>query len=253
MKSFFLTVAALILGLISQAQLTEKIEADRPDQTETPFVVPRNYFQAEFGFNRESYRTGVIQFLHPTSLLKYGLNNKIELRLEATYLRREEMLIPQPKITTVLEPVEIGTKIALAEEKGWRPKTSVLVHVGMPFIADKQYHTDPVNFSAIITLQNTLSETIAIGYNLGVEGGNETSFIYTLSPGFSLSEKWYGYIEVFGSVSKNLSEQNIDMGLAYSTSKNTKVDLSAGFGLGNAPLKHYVAFGFSFRIPVGKH
>ncbi len=33
-----------------------KIETDRPDQTESPFIVPRNYFQLEFGLNMEKYK-----------------------------------------------------------------------------------------------------------------------------------------------------------------------------------------------------
>jgi hypothetical protein len=255
MKSFSLTFLSIFIATFLHAQFTEKIETDRPDQTETPFIIPKKYLQAEFGFSSENYKNNVTQFIHPTTLLKYGISNRIELRLEATYLSREEMLIPQPKTATLLEPVEIGTKIRFFEEKGLLPKTSVLVHFGMPFIADKQYHSDPVNFSVRMAMQNSLSENVALGYNFGVEGGGseETSYIYTISSGFNLGSKWYSYIEAFGSFFNGYSENNLDGGFAYFTSKNTKIDLSAGFGLGNAPLKHYVAVGFSLRLPTGKH
>lgn len=250
---FFIVTVLLVSSLTAKAQFTEKIETDRPDQTETPYVVPKKYLQGEFGINSEAYLNDVSQFVHPTMLLKYGFNNRIELRLEAVFLSRQEKFIPQTKTTTLLEPVEIGTKIALFEEKGLRPKTSVIIHAGVPFIADKQFHTDPVNFSMRLSMQNSLSENVSLGYNVGIEGGQpgETSFLYTLAPGFNIGEKWYTYIEAFGSIASGGSAHNLDAGIAYFTSKNTKVDLSAGFGLGNAPLKHYVALGFSFRLPTG--
>lgn len=250
-RFLFLPVTAFFCASAA-AQTTEKIETDRPDQTETPFIVPKKFFQAEVGFNREAYANDVNQFLHPTLLLKYGLNNRLELRLEATYLTRAETFIPQTKTTSLLEPVEIGAKIRLTEERGLRPKTSLIVHFGMPFIADKEYHTDPVNFSARLTAQNTLSETVALGYNLGVEGGGPgtVSAFYTVAPGVNLGAKWYAYVEAFGSFANGYNEHNVDGGLAYNLSNDSKLDVSAGFGLGPSPLKHYVALGFSFRLPV---
>lgn len=252
MRTLFLLFVSFLFCIVAKAQMTEKIETDRPDQTETPYIVPHKYFQGEFGFNREAYANDVTQFLHPTALLKYGLTNRVELRLEATYLSRSENFIPQTKTVSTLEPVEIGSKIRLFEERGFRPKTSVIVHFGMPFIADKQYHTDPVNFSARLTLQNTLSETVALGYNIGIEGGGPggSSAFYTFAPGFNISARWYAYAEAFGSFGNNYNEHNLDGGIAYNLSNNTKVDLSSGFGLGPSPLKHYVALGFSFRLPV---
>lgn len=85
MRIVLLLLAALRWATAA-AQLTERIETDRPDQTETPFLLPKKYFQAEFGFNGEAYANGVNQFLHPAALLKYGLSNRLELRVEATYL-----------------------------------------------------------------------------------------------------------------------------------------------------------------------
>lgn len=111
-----------------------------------------------------------------------------------------EQYLPQTKTSTTLEPVEIGAKIRFFEEKGLRPKTSLVVHFGMPFVADKQYHQDPVNFSVRLTFQNTLSETAALGYNLGIEGGPDgTSAFYTFAPGFTIGRRWYAYAEAFGS------------------------------------------------------
>lgn len=254
MKTYRLLLLFLLAAFSANAQLTERIETDRPDQTETPYLVPKKFFQGEIGFNSEKYVNDVSQFLHPIALLKYGFSNRVEFRLEATSLTRQEKLLPQTKTTTRIEPVEIGTKVLFFEEKGLRPKTSLITHIGLPFVGDKQYHTDPVNYSFRLTLQNSLSKNVGLGYNLGIETGgpDQTSFFYTIAPGFTIGRKWYAYVEAFGDVAGGRWNHNLDGGIAYFTSNNTKVDLSSGFGLGESPLKSYVALGFSFRFITGR-
>ena len=36
----------------------DKIETDRPDQSVTPSLVPKDYLQVEIGFNRENSKNG---------------------------------------------------------------------------------------------------------------------------------------------------------------------------------------------------
>src|SRR5436190_9651982 len=100
----------------NQLLAQEKIDTDRPDQTESAVIVPAHYFQAEFGFNKENIAGRDYDLIHPTSLLKYGLS-RFEFRLEITSRSSYEHLIPEPKWTTGVEPVEIGFKAALWEEK----------------------------------------------------------------------------------------------------------------------------------------
>lgn len=251
MKQTIVIVALLFSAAPSFAQPTKKIETDRPDQTESPFVVPLHYLQGEAGFNQETFKDGTKQFVHPTTLLKYGLSNRFELRFEASPYT-ESSLYFSPK-QTKLEPIEIGTKVRLFEEKGWRPKTSLIANVGLPFAASKEYHDATLLYGMRLTMQNTLSETVALGYNFGVEKDAEavTSVIYTFAPGFNIGAKWYAYAEVFGSFS-TAPEHNIDGGIAFNPSPHTKIDVSGGFGLGDSPLKNYMAIGFSFRIPLGR-
>jgi hypothetical protein len=55
-----------------RGQQVGRIETDRPDQTECPFIVKKGYIQAEMGFNRNSYADG-LEYFFPTTLLKIGL------------------------------------------------------------------------------------------------------------------------------------------------------------------------------------
>jgi len=248
-------IIILLLPAQSLYAQVEKIDTDRPDQTESSVTVPKNYFQGEFGFNKENHSGRNYDLVHPTALLKYGLK-RFEFRLEATYISSYEHLIPEPRWTTGLEPIEIGFKAALWEEKKLRPKTSVIFHLGIPALASKSFRPDQLIPSFRFTMQHSLTENIGLGYNLGAEWDGYTSiptWIYTLAPGFNLGEKWYAYVEAFGFILKNEpARHNLDAGIAYYLSNDLKVDISGGVGISEASPKNYVAVGFSFRCNTRK-
>jgi hypothetical protein len=242
----------LLTALFSSAQ--ERIDTDRPDQTESAVLLLKKYFQAEFGFGKENSKDENYTIAHPAFLLKYGLSKRFELRLESTYFSEYIFLIPNPRTTTDLAPVEIGTKVALFEERGLRPKTSLLVHVGSSFKgsgpAAWPYYT-----SFRLSCQHSITEKIGLGYNLGAAKEEEGSaLLYTFSPNFNIGKRLYSYVEVFGSKAtgsssvENKWHHALDAGFAYYTSNNTKLDLSGGVGLGNNSMKNYIALGFSFRF-----
>ncbi len=253
MKAVFIFLMTLLLLQKVQAQAQDKIETDRPDQTETPVLTPKKYFQGEFGFNKETKGSNY-QLVHPTALLKYGISRRAELRVEANFVSDYEQLIPNSKLQSSLQPIEIGTKIALLEEKGLRPQTSVIAHVGFPFLGSKKNRSPHLAPSFRFTMQNTVSNNVAIGYNVGAQwdGFSPTpTWLYTFAPGFNLSDKWYAYVEAFGFISKYQKPQHsADAGIAYFVNNNVKLDVSAGVGISSEAPDHYVAVGFSFRLPL---
>ena len=250
MPKFFTLVISLI-SLSTFAGAQDKIDTDRPDQTESAFTVPRYYFQGEFGFNKENSSGRNYDLLHPTALLKYGFK-RFEVRLEVSSRTSYIHLIPDPQTISGFDPISVGFKVALWEEKGGRPKTSLIASTSLPTIASKEFRTPHLAPAFRFTMQHTINKTISIGYNLGAEwdGFNKApSGLYTFTTGFSLGEKWYAYAEAFGFIHKNEKpHHNLDGGLAYTITNNTKVDISGGFGISDEAPKSYVAIGFSFRI-----
>ena len=248
MKPICLLIFLLIVISVS-AQ--ERIDTDRPDQTESAFTVPKKYFQGEFGFGKENFGGNNYNLIHPTFLLKYGLSKRFELRLEGNFLSEYAQLIPNPKTTTHLEPVEVGTKVSLFEEKGILPKTSLIVHVGLPF-AGTNFDKDQNLFPSFrFACQSSLTEKIGLGYNLGATWNgydNKPAWLYTFSPNFNIGKKWYAYVEAFGFYEQKLWQHNLDGGLAYYLSTDAKIDLSSGVGIGSSLLKNYFSIGFSFRL-----
>lgn len=254
LKKSLTTFSSILISQISFAQL-DPIDTDRPDQTESAYTVPKSWLQFEAGFGIQHNDKISKEISLPTLLTKYGLSRKIELRLITTLLSNNDISQPTAiEYKTGLEPVEIGAKISLCEEKKWIPKTSFIFHFAIPAFASKTNKINSVAPNFRFTLQNSVTENIAIGYNIGAEWGGENSspsFIYTLSPGFNFAKRWYTYIEVFGAIKKSGAPQhNVDGGLAYYLSNNCKIDISSGWGITKASPDWYIAIGFSARFKL---
>lgn len=235
-----------------QAKAQEKIDTDRPDQTESSFLTPKGFFQGEIGFNIEN-DNNLQTFIHPTGLWKYGISKRFEFRLITEFISTEPKLIdPNNKYETGLLPIQIGSKISLWEEKGLLPKTSFIFHVGIPTLSSSKFKPPHLAPNFRFTMSHSLSETIGLGYNLGAEWDgieNTPAWVYTIAPGINIGKNWYAYIEAFGAIKKNEPAQHsFDAGLAYFISNNTKIDIGSGFGISKTATDSYVAVGFSFRF-----
>ena len=230
------------------AQINEPIQADRPDQTETPAIVPKGMFQVETGFtfqkNDEISKTNTL----PPALWKYGVNENFELRLITEFISEKI----DENTQEGLAPIFIGFKVKLAEEKGIVPKTSFIAHIGIPNAASEKYKTEFYAPEFRFVMQHTLSNKFSLSYNLGAEWDGfsaEPTFIYTLTSGYSITKKLGSYIELFGFSPQNQkTNHNFDGGITYLINDNFMLDLSSGFGITKNAPKNYFALGFSFRI-----
>jgi hypothetical protein len=245
-------IKILIMGLIvstsNYAQTLEPIQADRPDQTETPAIVPKGMLQAETGFTFQKNDAFSKSFSLPSTLWKYGVNENFELRLITEFLSEK---INNENFNG-LTPIHIGFKVKLAEESGIIPKTSFIAHISLPNAASAQYKTDYYAPEFRFTMQHTLSEKFSLSYNLGAEWDGfsaEPTFLYTLTTGYSITKKMGSYIELYGFAPQNdKANHNLDGGITYLINNNFMLDLSSSIGISKNAPKNYFAFGFSFRI-----
>ncbi len=256
MIKFIFSSLLTLLYTTGMAQ-TEKIETDRPDQTECPFTVPRGWVQFETGFNMQRNTASTKEYLHPALLSKYGISHNLELRIITT-VQTGITKIPHGNLakTKGLLPVEVGGKISLWEEKKLLPKTSLIFHTAFPKMASKNYKANKLAPNFRFTMQNTLSSNAALGYNLGAEWDGFTTtptWVYTFAPGFNLSNRWYAYIEAFGFINKEDAPQHsLDGGIAYLVTDNCKLDISGGFGISKNAPDSYIAVGASIRFKTSK-
>ena len=240
---------------------SEKIETDRPGETNTPSTVPKKQVQIETGFlmQIEKHYRGLKDHFtqHPSLLSKYGIGNRIELRLITELGTRKEEFVNGTTSRTGITNVQLGGKVNFLQEKGLRPKTSLVAHYNFRRLRTLYKDSiDGANFG--FAMLHTLSKTVSIGYNIGMNWnrfGSPPAYMYTFSPRFNISEKWFAYIEAFGSFrrpKKYNPENNVGAGFAYYVNDNFKIDASAGFGLSKEALDKFYSIGASFRFKTGK-
>ncbi len=100
----------------SQDEIT--IDADRPDQSDGVYVLPKNRFQLEDGFVYEK------EFLSNELMLRYGLTNSTEIRFIAE--------IGSDFKKTELNPFEISAKQRLFLQKGVFPSVTLVGYAEIP-------------------------------------------------------------------------------------------------------------------------
>jgi len=246
---------ALVLALSSvpmlaaQSQELPAIQTDRPDQTETPAVVPKGLVQVELGFALERADPSSASAALPAFLLRYGVNGRFELRLETEFISGKS----GERRFSGLVPCEFGAKVRLAEEDGVIPVTSLIGHLSFPPVGSEEFRTSYYAPSFRFAMQHTLSDAFSLGYNAGAEWDGESAeptFLYTLSTGISLTETLGCYVELYGfAPQKRSAVHNFDGGLTWLLRPNVLLDVSAGAGLTPDASDFFVAVGVSFRLP----
>ncbi|HYV91476.1 MAG TPA: transporter [Chitinophagales bacterium] len=249
MAKYILMIGVLIAGSDTKlfGQDITPIQTDRPDQTETPFTVPKNHFQVENGFSVEQTDNITKSFTEPSTLFKYGLNDHFEVGLitEFTTIKSNLTIFG-------LSPVTVRFKEKITDEKGVLPTTSFIGYLTIPHFATDNLKVTYFAPAFRFTMQHTLSEKISIGYNLGAERDGESAepaFIYTLTTGYSISDKVGAYAEIYGFVPQSSkADHRFDCGLNYLLRTNILLDISGGTGLTHNAPDYYLALGFSFRL-----
>lgn len=233
----------LLFPLFAFSQSQGRIETDRPDQTECPFIVKKGYIQAEIGFNRATSEN-----LFPTSLVKYGLSKRFELRYVS-------VLAQEPGKETRFRTEAVGFKWALMQPSGWKPRTSIIVHYNWDHqnrdFSEKNLRGHSIG-DVVFTMQNDLNKRFGVGYNLGTELHSNGSFegIYRVAPNMLIGKKGYAYVEVFGRFpASEFADHSYDAGFAYYLNEDVKLDVSAGQSF-TRPEEYYFALGISFRLRI---
>lgn len=254
MIKFTLTISLLIISIVTSAQV-EKIETDRPGKTNTPATTPKKKWQLETGFLRQKEKfyptSSDYFFLHPSLLTKYGLGDRIELRLITDLATIKEENANMNTINRGIHNVQLGGKVNFIKGGGLKPKVSFIAHYTFNRLRTMYKDTiDGANFR--FAMQHIIAENISIGYNIGMEWrrfGLAPAYIYTFSPKFNLGDKWAAFVEVYGYIWKNQKPENsIDGGVMYYVNDNFKLDVSAGFGLNKNAPDNFFTIGASCRF-----
>lgn len=267
---FLLVIAALFLS--GHAYSQNDIITDRPDQSESPYLVDKGYIQFELGVAIE--RVGVYKMTvtsdeltitnhsYPSVLFRYGLSKNIELRAGIEYIQekysykfdRNYSYIAPPGITeSGLSPLTLGTKIHMIKESGAVPQTALLLNIAIPFKEDSPFQSEYIGTDFRFTMTNNLNNRFALSYNLGAEFGSGSpgaTGIYSVSLGAALAGRLSAFAELYGFLPQKTSpDHRFDAGLTYLFLKNVQADASFGLGISEKSPDYFVGAGVSFRLP----
>jgi hypothetical protein len=260
MRSGAAAVALALVAGPATAQGVPPIATDRPDQSESPFVVPRGYAQFEAGALHEvgSGNAGGRLTTVGSILARFGVAAPVELRVGFAGWERAT--------AEGLEPIEgfsdlsLGLKVVLREGEGLAPSIALLGTMLLP-VGDAEFRAAGVDPVVRAALAHDLGGAFSLGYNLGAawvttaDGDAESMYVealYSVSLARALGSRLGAFVEAFGAVapsSEYPSSHALDGGVTFGMRPNVQLDAAAGVGLtGDAP-QWFVGVGIAVRIP----
>jgi hypothetical protein len=190
-------IFGILLSIFSEKAISQElIQTDRPDQTEGVFIVDKNTLQVETGFFAGKNQDGTYNFLIPTALLKFGINKHLEL----------QSLIDIININGKygFSPVALGFKANFVKEKGIRPEIALISKVQIKNLGSKEYNINRTLTMFRVAFQNTLSDLVVVGYNVGMQWNEfeKPSALMSVSTNFNISKQLTLYTELFNFTSE---------------------------------------------------
>lgn len=256
--TFFYLLLALfsIQGLSAQTDSTvPDLVTDRPDATEAPTVVPVGSLQVETGASLQTFDDGESKntlYNFNTALLRYGIWGNFELRLGWNYEQLQSETTQRTTTTDIgLSPLLLGMKVAIVEEKGWRPEIGLIGHVFLPFTAKTAFRPETTGTDFRFAFNHTLSEKSGLAYNIGAQFFEDVpgaAYIYTLAYGYSITDRFGVYAEVYGDFPEDFKANHFwDAGLTYLISPLIQLDATVGQSITEGQ-DLLLSAGVSFRI-----
>ena len=241
-------------------RLNNPLVTDRPDATEASSTVGKGVLQIETGGLYESYEENTIKnenYTYNTTLIRYGLLDNLELRLGWDFVEGVTKVNGNKldNVTSGLSPLLLGVKLDVAKENGAMPEVALIGHVFPIFSASTDYRSETTAVDFRFSLSHTLSERSSLGYNIGAQWGNdspEMAAIYTLSYGYSFSDKFGMYAEVYGDLPEDSSANHFwDAGFTYLASNDLQFDVYFGTSITKGQ-DLLLGAGLSYRIKPKK-
>lgn len=257
-----IVLGALLSGFcVLQCRAQNEIETDRPDITESPSVVDVGRFQIETSIQLELDQDGpdTENWFTPT-LLRYGMMENLELRVETDGLSYEDVDVPGAGGSTWgYSPFEIGAKYRFHEggETWMEPEMAVLGHIGLP-TGSSVFDEDDVTGQVLLLMGWEPADNWDIEGNLGLlydVDDQEDEFF----SGFASASALYRFndrLKAFGEIAYQGPESSedshgviLDTGVLYLLSDDMQVDMAIGAGIaGDETPDFFWTTGFSMRF-----
>lgn len=257
-----------VLSLAGPALAEEPpLITDRPDQTESAYTVPRGLFQIEGGYSygRGTENGSDLTFqAFPEALLRFGVTDRFELRLGVPGIEVNETdALTGQSDERGLVDASAGFKTLIAEGEGAVPRTAFIGTLFLP-TGDDGFSSERADPAFRFVFSNALGESVSIGYNVGMfwltegdaaaELDTGSFFDWTVSAGFSATERLGAFVELFGVTRVGgdggaRPVNALDGGMTYLVTPRLQLDASASIGLSSLAPDWTFGVGASYRFP----
>jgi hypothetical protein len=245
---------------------------DRPHIAESPILVAKGVLQWESGFQISRTNNSfarIKDITYNTTLVRLGLSRRFEARFEMAYQGSRSLKNTNDSsvvCTNGFSGLNVASKVFLFDEKGFRPKGTLLYGLSLPYIGSRAYR--PANTGGFIEFLflNEITHHYEFEYNVGIEwsGDNrQAAYTYALNNEFMITQKFNLFAEIYGSFTENngndnrfngtfINDHRLNGGFWYLFTKDVQIDVSGGVGLSKVSPDYYVAVGLSNRFSVSK-
>ena len=244
MRKIIPTLFFLIFDcLLASGQST--FSANRPGQVDNPDITPPGNFMIETGF-QYGKTGGVVCYLLPTASVRYGINSNIEISLNADNIYQEENSL------FGLTSNNIGSKIAICNEKGALPKISFVTALILPFAGLQSMRPDHAGAVIQLAGSHSVGTRATVYANAGATWSGNTSYPvynYVVSAYFSPVRRFWTFAELYGFI-PGVGETSMasDFGITWQAGDNFQLDLTAGVDLQDPGNNHFIQIGAAFQI-----
>ena len=259
MRLLLLTLLAILTTPANLA--AEPLQANRPGETDPPWVVEPGYLQIEGGvqLSRQTQSSpNETTLTVPQLELRLGVVDRLELKVgsgDNGYIHQWKQGAPNE---SGVSDLVVGTKIFLWNQRSLLPTAGLLLELSIDTGSDEftSGGLDPI----IQTLWLwQMGERYSLNLNLDVasvtkgQGRSERSFQFApqLAFGVTLTDRLSMFVEYFGLVKDSglSDEHSMDGGFAYLVTDNLQLDFSVGAGLTGAAEDAFVSTGVAWRLP----
>jgi hypothetical protein len=244
-KYLCIFVLCLLVPFLNKAQ--DKIETDRPDQSENTHIINPNEFQVETGILVNGYKEGDASLIG-SALVRYGLAKRVELRLLVEEGKRSLTYFQETAQGRF--PIALSAKVALVEDDRVLPDITLVSFLNLPVIShpDENTHWAP---AFIMALEKEVSKVTLTG-NGGVQwDAFQPGHSYQGTGGISyeVGTNWKLFGEYYGRYENGkIPLHNLDAGLLYTLNNNVQLDLAYGRSIHAELPNSFITLGISFKL-----
>lgn len=241
----------LPLGLLFSLSLVgqdNKINSDRPDQTEGTHVIQPGELQIEADFYYNYFEKEKAALIS-SNLIRVGLLKQAELRLVLEEGRQRDAFI---ETTQGVYPLSAGTKVELIKEHAWIPNVSGLAYLQLPFTSKSEENKLRWSPAFVLASEYDVAK-LSMDVNVGVKWGAfepTKALMASSSFRYEWSEKLQSFIEYYGQFStQSHPMHNSDLGFMYLFTDQFQMSLSFGTSLYAEEYNGFVMLGTALRLP----